>query len=487
MPSLQDGEYIIDGMVDPWDASQNTIYVLTNWRIFKTPNLKQTSINWIPVRDIRNEFAANLSPTFSRIRATIAIKNRVYVLAYAKPSSGSVIYNQYCYVTSDGGSSWTRYATGGIGGGSSSFEFTADLEGWAVNTDRSIPIVGEITYYGVMGTVQWNSTDGRTSPGCMQMNVPGVGGGYISQPESACVASYSINHVVSTGELAIDMYWNHNVGNFSPELLMRVKFDDDTVQDYIANVGGGGGGWINWQLAISAGNNGKTAVEATIGFCNTGLDWFYTQNFLFDDIQIFGSGSATPIVNSFDAGQHNGNIVYAGTGTSIRRSTNGGSTWAEYISGAGAHDIECHYAGNPTDANLTFWGTNGSLYRSNGAIKGSPIDTEAFAANQHRRTQVYVLDASVIYTLNCTAEGVYKIRRTTNAGSSWDDGQTGIPNASMIGLWPFGVHNAATQRLYVFGDNVYYSVDGGDTLVDKSWSGFSSGGGRMYVPLWLTN
>ncbi len=489
------GETIVDFILDPY-SPKTTGFCLTTKSIWKSTTLNLTTPAWfrslaIEGANVSLQFASNLDPQFGRMKSSISGSGRFRVLAYAQVSAGSATYDQYCYLTNNGGTSWSRHATGGTAGVTSIYNFSTDLEGWAQSSLRVCPIIGETDYSTPTGTVSWNASSGRTTPGCMQFTIPGVGGGYPSMPASSCAALINIpTRVVATGETYLDFYWRFTSSSFSPELLARVTFNDDTCQDYIANTGGSGS-WNHWSVDISVGNNGKTAVSVMIALCNTGLDWFGTNTVVIDDLKIFGTGVNSPIKYAFDAGQHNGNILYAGTAESIRRTTNGGSVWSDYITGVGANDIECHYNNNASDADITFWATDGNLYRSTGSSKGSSLRTESPITNKSGRLVSYVNDKNVLYSLTATGTDVFKLDRTLTGGSSWSSLVTNITGAKAIGLWPWGTFSPTGQGVYVLNSTgIFFSGNGGSSFVDKTgnWStamGSAFSSPIMIVPLWV--
>lgn len=486
---------IVDFLLDPY-APKTTAYCLTTTGVWKTNNITHTLPTWVKLIDIVGggvlQFASNLSPSFNRMKASISGAGRFRVLAYAKAAPADVIYQQYCYVTNNGGTSWARYATGGTGGGTAQFDFDTDMEGWAYTTDRTVAIGtaqgGDCDYFTDYGDWwSWSSVNGRTTPGCLYALKSG------SQPSffapGASTVKYDLTRVVAENDIALDVWYSPDPINFSPELLLRVIFTDNTSQDLFVDITGSG--YQNAQLVISAANDGKTTSYVMLGWCICGFDWTGPNGAYIDDVKVFGVGTGTPTTNAFDAGQHSGNIFYAGTGASIRRTTNGGPAWATYIASKGAYDIECHYNGNASDADLTFWSTDGNLYRTVGTSIGSSKRTESPVSEKNGRIVSYVNDKDVIYILRSVGSDVFDLERTVNGGSSWTTLISSIAGAKAIGLWPWGTFNPATQGVFLLsGTQILYSTTGGSSFSNKTgnWAtvmGASFSNPVMIVPIWV--
>lgn len=365
-------------------------------------------------------------------------------------SAGSGSYQQYVFRSSDGGTSWDKTATGGTGSKTGEWYFDADEEGWTQETAGALLgwSSGDIYMYSPSG---W--TDGS-----WQYVFP-VG----SRPTAVTGQTFSVNITRGTN-------FFHNV---------RIYYTDGSWDGDSHNFAG----TYTLTATVSAGNAGKS------------ISYLYTGGLIHDSGGLASVHYALTTIpvntlnvrSAFDVGQKDdANKVYASDGANVYRSTDGGITFGTYISGVSCVDLECHYNGNPLSQNLTIWRDTGELHRTAGATIGSVKLTESEAPNVRGRVVTYTNDEQVIYVLECTAVNTYRIRRTIDRGNVWVTGVTGITGARAIGLWPWGVHDAATQRVFwLDATHIRYSTDGGATQLDKTgdWGSFSNP--VMIVPQWI--
>jgi photosystem II stability/assembly factor-like uncharacterized protein len=132
------------------------------------------------------------------------------------------------------------------------------------------------------------------------------------------------------------------------------------------------------------------------------------------------------------------NTVYAGTsGLGILKTTDGGATWTTLPNSAGANVKYFSLAVNPTNPNVVFGATVGSIYRSNGNTNGSTVFTlsatfKSLAIDPNNPNTVY---AGGTFSSNPLNNNVFK---TTNGGTDWvltgGGGATGLVNLPVFAL-----------------------------------------------------
>lgn len=167
--------------------------------------------------------------------------------------------------------------------------------------------------------------------------------------------------------------------------------------------------------------------------------------------------------------QSNPNLVYAGTGNGVFKTTNAGVSWS---AGSGIpfstaiHSLAIH----PTLSNIVYAGTDHSyLYKStDGGANWSHIATaQGFAvADSFIRTMTIDLANPAIMYAGCDSGHIYK---STDAGNNWSLlANLGIPNSVREIL----IHPVLDSIMFAatFGSGIFISTDRG-----VSWTPFNSG------------
>lgn len=452
------GSVIIDFVLDPYDPT-NTAYVLCSNAIWKTVNATANVPSWKKIFSLpgnaANQFHPSLDPQFARIKTTIARKGRLYAMAYARVTPSSSTYNLYIYRTSDGGDTWTKCST----------PATQETDPWLSLGELSATVI---------------SSNNATNPD------------NIVRVTSDCV---SFARIGGGGEIVVDLGSLYKI----EQARSKGTFDGINAFTYLdgSNDGStwtgllGSGFWtVNGDCStFSTSPGAPTFVPGSFRYLRINQQSFalanYTDHYQFELYITEGNPPISNVSKALDCGQHNPDFVYFSDGLNIYRSTNGGTTWGVYIA-HGAYDVECPYAGNPTDNNITYWRTTGGLYVTNGSSPGSALLTEAFPSRDHRRTCTFVQGTgATIYVAEATASGSKTIKKTYNGGGSWVTGQSGIAAAEQLGLWPY-----KQERVFLLSaDTILYSIDGGINFSNKNgnWStvmGATFEHGVMIVPNW---
>lgn len=444
---------IVDFVLDPYQP-KDVAYVLTTQAVWKTNTLQGSTPLWTRVLNITDHWSSTRHPQFGRIRATVSLQDRIYATAYAETSAGSGTYDLYVFRTSDGGGTWSKAASGATAFSQTTWTFDADEEGWVAqqaNMGWSSNNGGELYGQSPSG---WNDRYWRYTFAVADRPTAVTGQTFTAYTKRGSNFFENIRIYYTDGS------WDGSSWDFSHD-------------------------WAALTISVTAGNNGKLIsyfelggpMHSTVGVWE--IDYITTS--------IITTMSSLSATYGFDVGQKDDpNKVYVSDANNVYQSTNGGTSWSTYIAALSAVDINCHYDGNPSSNNLTLWKDTGGLYRTNGATPGSALLTEASPANVWGRVMTYTNDERVIYALECTGVDTYRIRRTIDRGNVWATGVSGITGARAIGLWPWGVHDAATQKVYwLDSTHIRYSSDGGGTQQDKTgdWTGFANP--VMIVPQWM--
>lgn len=494
---------VSDAAIDPYDPTQNTAYVAAGAELYKTTSLKAATPVWERVYNASTGGFVGKDPAIYRVACTVAQQGRVYIMFWVRTAAGENSWQQYVARSDNSGATWATYPVpGGIGGGATAWYSLASL--WKDRAYGFNAIASNPTSYTSTGPI-WGglpivairtdggqsiimSDNGVSERPCQSLNMtyektgPGISG--------AVVLRYDLGFTWTTAQLRFR--YRTIVGTepapFST-VFFRASSDGLTifgatsVSDPVINPGG-----------ICNDTPGIVNLAASRRYLHVGV---FNSNPLTPALTIdissieirFPSGyTPSTVTGAFSVGQHNPNVVYVSSGNAVKRSTNGGATWSDYIPGVTAVDLQAYYNANPSDANLWLVTLAGEVHRTTGSFLGSVLRTEPNPVNLARRIQYHTNDANVLYMLECTAANTYRIISTGNAGSSWSVGAGSLTGAVSIGLWPFGAHNPSTQVVY-WVDNAgpRYSTDGGATAINRlgTWAGGWSAP-RIIIPLWLS-
>lgn len=171
----------------------------------------------------------------------------------------------------------------------------------------------------------------------------------------------------------------------------------DQTDPNIIYVGGSYTNAVSYPAVYKSTNGGSSFVETSSGFADS---CYVVQ------------GLATHPTNQ--------NIIYAGTGVGLYRSTNAGAAW-QYVSGAlRAGSI----ATTPASPNTAYCGTDTIIYKTTNSGTSWFIPGWGYAtssAKGGRQVTANQNSATVVYTAD--AKGCFK---TTNGGTNWYAGNNGI-------------------------------------------------------------
>lgn len=180
----------------------------------------------------------------------------------------------------------------------------------------------------------------------------------------------------------------------------------------------------------------------------------------------------------------NSAIIIASTSGGVYRTTNGGSSWTQTLSG-GSYDV----AFKPNDPSVVYAVIGASFYRStNGGVNWTLI-TSGLPTSGIQRAMIAVTanDANYVYmVISNTSSGFYGLYQSTDAGQNFSTMST-TPN--ILGYSETGAgsggqawydldiaadpHNKST--IYVFGINVWKSTNGGaNWTINGHWVGSSA-------------
>ncbi len=168
---------------------------------------------------------------------------------------------------------------------------------------------------------------------------------------------------------------------------------------------------------------------------------------------------------------------------------NGGALTIESVAAFECSDVECYYNKNEDDLSWRGWSASGEFWDFPAPSKGGSdrVILTADPSDQPKRMICHVLDSNKIFVLAANA-GKYDIKHfDISLGGAWTTTQIGLDGGCCIGLWPFGTTDPNVQALYV-GDktHIYYSLNGGRTLMNKTGNLTLTNGTTCIVPLWLS-
>lgn len=457
-PTYEDAGGSLNGvvtamMLDPY-SPRDVSYVLTESGFWRTQNLNDSYPGWGQMMAITDKISAGLSPALYRLQTTIAAQGRLYALAWAKESPTATSQKQYVLKSDNGGATWSvaTLTGGGTAAGYGYFPF-GDFPAAAI----SLP------------------------------NTSAINPQYFLNTVSNCVDYCRIN---GEGYIVVDLGSEYTISNIITKAV-EVGINAFTTVYSGPDVTGP---WTTRHAAARphAGCNVYSGWPAPSSPYTTRYLRFWAQGFALGNYREYYVMEAqiesgpTPVAltptYALAAGQHNANRVYSADGQAIRRSSNAGTSWSSYIA-QGAHDIECHYAGNTQDDDLRFIGTDGKFYTTVGstATLRSGWGTET-PANVPGRIVTFTNSASIIYTLFHDGSDLFSVKRSLDGGATWSTMSSNHANARAIGLWPYN-----SDIVYMLTDDgPLYSVDGGATFANKTGNlaGFS---GQVYiVPVWIS-
>ena len=183
----------------------------------------------------------------------------------------------------------------------------------------------------------------------------------------------------------------------------------------------------------------------------------------------------------------NPNTLIAATSNGIYRSLNAGTTWSQIISGT---FVDAEY--RPGDTTTVYAVSGGSFYRSTNGGASYLVITIAGSLNSNRLSlAVTPANSNAVYILvSNTTNGFGGLYRSTNAGSTYslmsnspnifDWGSTPTGNSGQ-GWYDIAIDASPTSsnEITAGGVNTWKSTNGGSTWVlNTHWYG---GGGKPYV------
>jgi photosystem II stability/assembly factor-like uncharacterized protein len=238
---------------------------------------------------------------------------------------------------------------------------------------------------------------------------------------------------------------------------------------------GSGEGSFNIDAVYGAGVLKST--DAGVTWNTTGLNWTLSQY---------------RAVNKIVIDPANPNIIYAATSRNgsyggIYKSTNGGTSWGNYLTGLDIKDLIMHpdsnqvlycVAGYPfgTADNGVYKSTNGGTAwtkLTNGLPASNTQGRQALAISTSSPTTVYV---GISKTISSGA-GLLGVYRTTNGGASWSL-RASSPNFYGGQGWynnVLAVHPTNSNTVYAAGIDLYKSTDGGTSWSQLTYWSYSPG------------
>jgi len=238
---------------------------------------------------------------------------------------------------------------------------------------------------------------------------------------------------------------------------------------------GSGEGSFNIDAVYGAGVLKSTDAGAT--WNTTGLNWTLSQY---------------RAINKIVIDPTNPNIIYAATSRNgsyggIYKSTNGGTSWGNYLTGLDIKDLIMHpdsnqvlycVAGYPfgTADNGVYKSTNGGTVwtkLTNGLPASNTQGRQALAISESSPTTVYV---GISKTISSGA-GLLGVYRTTNGGASWSL-RASSPNFYGGQGWynnVLAVHPTNSNTIYAAGIDLYKSTDGGTNWSQLTYWSYSPG------------
>src|ERR1700722_15644060 len=232
-----------------------------------------------------------------------------------------------------------------------------------------------------------------------------------------------------------------SVGPAPPAIEASIAVDAATRTVYIASLGGG---------SLKSRDGGQRLASA-----NQGLD--------------------SLVVASLAMAQNDPNLMYAGTGAGIYKTTNGGATW----SGTGSGDLPLSLIIDPTDPNILYAGFNGDLQKT---VDGG--DTWVSSANGIDNPLVFSLaidpnNTSVLYA-GTAGTGAFK---SVDGGATWN------PLSVDTTVWSLYVDPSNSNVIYAGsnGNGVYKSTNAGATFIHIGSPivgvvlALAKSGGRLYA------
>ena len=154
----------------------------------------------------------------------------------------------------------------------------------------------------------------------------------------------------------------------------------------------------------------------------------------------------------------NSNVLYAGTGEGVFKSTNGGRSWKRVLDWGGEHQ---RLAIDPKHPSTVFAGTSAGLYRSGAGGRWSIVDQMTdpwlLVHDPKRSGILWSARGSQLFT-------------SRNGGRSWHAAVRGLPGATLVEGTAFAVDTEAPDTAYVAVDGIYKTTNAG-----KRWRKASRG------------
>jgi len=241
----------------------------------------------------------------------------------------------------------------------------------------------------------------------------------------------------------------------------------------------------NWQRTNPGGGGAYSTVGAsTSGIIIAGSDLSGAyrsadggQNW---DVIGANKGLTETHVSGMGFDRVDGNIFYIGTENGIFRSTNGGNTVSQVLTGGYITDIE--FSTNNTNIGYTsyhptFNSNNGVIYKSsNRGVTWSQISTDLPSGIRILKIVVNPNDANIVYALTGNGRfacGPADVYRSTNGGVNWTNLTSSLSEILDVAIDPnnsenifITTMNANCSAQFYWTDldgSIYKSTDGGTT------------------------
>lgn len=173
--------------------------------------------------------------------------------------------------------------------------------------------------------------------------------------------------------------------------------------------------------------------------------------------------SSELVYPAMDVGKHDYKVVYISSDNRIYMSPDSGQHFEVYYDSLGAYDIECHIAQDEADAEITFIGSDGHLYRTADSIVGGVYGgvEDVVPIKIPIRVASDPVNAYPIWILEHQGYDVFKLRKSVD-GVVWTDitvdGSTSLQWARSLREY---ANSETLQRILVFlkKNKIKYSID----------------------------
>jgi hypothetical protein len=436
-------------IIDMQIMDADRVYALTETQVLRTDDFSEASPTWTVVfdaEDLAYWDAMNGPLTLTRLKASGVM---LYVLGYADQGDNSA--TGYLMRSREGGDTWAVKRIENSAGAYRPFSVTLGLISLPVHTNPPWWEIyriyhGRVGYdlagdYNPWGMADWRDQPTNTLEFRYQYDETTINGASPSGNNADEVKAY-VNEELSAAQ----------------KITVRTWFDD-----YF-----GVGGYEDRGQNSMPKDETRTDLLCERAYGGTPGLW---------KVWTFWNKQELIMPTAFDVGKHYPCVVYVGLEDKILVSRDEGETWEEYISDVGAYDVECHAADNPQDYDITFWSSDGELYRAIDGEKGASLYSEAAPTKVFHRIASDPEAGWPIFVLAYTGAGVCDVVRLTQSAA------TGlanlVPGGRCIRCW--AGETSGTRRLYFLdNEHIWYSTDDGETLEDKTGD-YEDYGNPVYI------